>query len=153
MECQQGFHHCSIGKMASRTFSRGFLWRCQEIQLQLRALSLMKNDFFTITEMYRLCYKIFYSIVLYSIVLYCIMPYCVVFQCIMICYVLTLYSSIFKVTFWFPSWRSLKHRKGHLWVQTRSLWRTWLLYIYICTSSPQFWIPGGSGSNSLRNAC
>ena len=34
-------------------------------------------------------------------------------------------TSFFKVTFWFPKWRSLKPWKGHLWVQTRSLWRTW----------------------------
>ena len=45
-------------------------------------------------------------------------------------------SSFFKVTFWFPKWRSLKPWKGHLWVQTRSLWRTWptsstsLIFLY-----------------------
>ena len=36
-------------------------------------------------------------------------------------------SSFFKVTFRFPEWRSLKPRKGHLSVQKRSLWRTWML--------------------------
>ena len=36
-----------------------------------------------------------------------------------------LITSFFKVTFWFPKSRSLNPYKGHLWVQTRSLWRTW----------------------------
>ena len=40
------------------------------------------------------------------------------------------YSSFFKVTFWFPKWRSrFQPRKGHLWFQTRSLWRTWLKFM------------------------
>ena len=34
-------------------------------------------------------------------------------------------TSFFKVTFWFPKSRSLKPCKGHLWDETRSLWRTW----------------------------
>ena len=34
-------------------------------------------------------------------------------------------TRFFKVTFWFPKSRSLNPYKGHLWVQTRSLWRTW----------------------------
>ena len=37
-------------------------------------------------------------------------------------------TSFFKATFWFPTWRSLKERKGNLLVQTRSLWRTWYIY-------------------------
>ena len=38
-------------------------------------------------------------------------------------------TSFFKVTRWFSKWRSLKPRKGHLWVQTRSLWRTWYVIL------------------------
>ena len=34
-------------------------------------------------------------------------------------------TSFVKVTFRFLEWRSLKFWKGHLWVQTRSLGRTW----------------------------
>ena len=41
------------------------------------------------------------------------------------------YTSFFKVTFWFPKRRSRKPPKGHLWVQTRSHWRTWCMFIYI----------------------
>ena len=45
----------------------------------------------------------------------------------------TISTSFFKVTVWFPKWRSLKPWKGHLWVQTRSLEepRAWNLYINI----------------------
>ena len=41
------------------------------------------------------------------------------------------YTSFFKVTFWFLKWRSLKPWEGYLWVQTRSLWRTWYKYYII----------------------
>ena len=51
-------------------------------------------------------------------------------------------TSFFKVTFRFPKWRSLKPWKGHLWIQTRSLWRTWEswygmvnLYGFVCLKS------------------
>ena len=52
-------------------------------------------------------------------------------------------TSFFKLTFWFPKSRSLKPRQGHLWVQTRSLWRTWYLYFpnHILPSSPRSGCP------------
>jgi len=50
-------------------------------------------------------------------------------------------TSFFKVTLSFPKWRSLKSRKGHLWVKpTRSLWRTWYIDNMRLKPSAMWWL-------------
>ena len=48
-------------------------------------------------------------------------------------------ASFFQVTFWFPKWRSLNPRKGHLKPSKRSLGRTWGLYISFNTKIVISW--------------
>ena len=65
-----GFSSLLNWKNGFQDFFPGFSLKMPRNTATAESLEPDENDFFTITEMYRLCYKIFYSIVLYSIVLY-----------------------------------------------------------------------------------